>query len=127
MTVGRSTSPTHQIGAAAEQQAQAYLMAQGFSMVAANVHCAWGEIDLVMQQGQLLIFVEVRARRRSSFASAAESVTPAKQKKLIRTAEWFLAEYPAWAAYDCRFDVIAVDLSQRPMQIDWIQAAFMLG
>lgn len=127
MTVGRSTSPTHQIGAVAEQQAQAYLVERGFVLVAANVHCPWGEIDLVMQQGTLLVFVEVRARRRSGFASAAESVTPAKQKKLIRTAEWFLAEYPAWAAYDCRFDVIAVNLSQHPMQLDWIEAAFMLA
>jgi putative endonuclease len=127
VTVGRSSSPTHQIGAEAEQLALDHLIQQGFVLVVANLHCRWGEIDLVMQQDRLLIFVEVRARRRSSFASAAESVTPAKQKKLIRTAEWFLAEYPAWAAYDCRFDVVAVDLSHKSLHIDWIEAAFILA
>lgn len=127
MTVGRSTSPTHVIGAQAEQLAQQYLLAQGFAWVASNVHCVWGEIDLLMCRDNVLVFVEVKARRRSGFGSAAASVTLAKQRKLSRTAAWFLAESPQWASHDCRFDVITVDLSSQPAHLEWIESAFLLA
>ena len=61
MTVGRSSSPTHQIGAAAEQLAAQFLLAQGWQVVAENFHCRFGEIDLIIRPNdaqQLLVFVE---------------------------------------------------------------------
>ena len=125
MTVGRSSSPTHQTGAYAEQYAQAYLQAHGLQWIASNVHCAFGEIDVVMLHAHCVVFVEVKARHRSGFGSAVESVTRAKQRKLCQTAAWFLAEHSVWAAYDCRFDVVGVNLSAKPPQVEWIQGAFL--
>ncbi|MEC7119767.1 MAG: YraN family protein [Pseudomonadota bacterium] len=129
MTVGRSTSPTHQVGAQAEDVALAYLQQHGCELVARNFACRMGEIDLVMQVKAVvppvLLFVEVRARRRSSFGDAIMSVTARKQQKLWKTAAYFLQCHPQFADYECRFDVIGVQLGQQPVQIEWIPAAFM--
>ena len=128
MTVGRSSSPTHQIGAAAEQLAAQFLQAQGWQLVVENFHCRAGEIDLIIRPNtaeRLLVFVEVRSRKPSQFADAISSVTAAKQRKLYKTAAYFLQIRPEFAEFDCRFDVIAVQLSCEPVQFEWIPAAFM--
>ncbi len=128
MTVGRSSSPTHQIGAAAEQLAAHFLGTHGWQVVAKNFHCRMGEIDLIMRPNtaqQLLLFVEVRSRKRSQFADALESVTAAKQRKIQHTAAYFLQTHAEFAEFDCRFDVIAVQLYVSPVQFEWIPAAFM--
>lgn len=128
MTVGRSTSPTHQIGAAAEQLAAQFVQAQGWRLVAANFHCRLGEIDLVIRPNtaeRLLVFVEVRSRKRGVFGDAIGSVTLGKQRKIYRTAAYFLQCHPEFAEFDCRFDVIAVQLAASPVQFEWIVAAFM--
>lgn len=130
MTVGRSTSPTHQIGAAAEQLAAQFVHAQGWQVIAENFHCRLGEIDLIVRPNsveQLVVFVEVRSRKRGSFGDAMASVTPAKQRKLYKTAAYFLQMRPEFSTFDCRFDVIAVQLDQSPVQFEWIEAAFMAG
>ena len=128
MTVGRSSSPTHQIGAAAEQLAAQFLRAQGWQVVAENFHCQSGEIDLIVRPNsaeQLLVFVEVRSRKRAAFGGAMASVTAAKQRKLYQTAAYFLQVHPEFGAFDCRFDVIAVQLAASPVQFEWIVAAFV--
>lgn len=130
MTVGRSTSPTHQIGAAAEQLAAQFVQAQGWQVIAENFHCRLGEIDLIVRPNsleQLVVFVEVRSRKRGLFGDAMASVTPAKQRKLCKTAAYFLQTHPEFSMFDCRFDVIAVQLDQSPVQFEWIEAAFMAG
>lgn len=128
MTVGRSSSPTHQIGAAAEQLAAQFLQVHGWQQVAENFHCRMGEIDLIMRSTtgqQLLLFVEVRSRKRSHFGDALSSVTIAKQRKIYQTAAYFLQTHAEFAAFDCRFDVVAVQLYTSPVQFEWIPAAFM--
>ena len=128
MTVGRSSSPTHQIGAAAEQLAAQYVQAKGWQVVAENFHCRLGEIDLIIRPNtteQLVVFVEVRSRKRGSFGDAMASVTAAKQRKLCKTAAYFLQVHPEFSTFDCRFDVIAVQLDKSPVQFEWIEAAFM--
>lgn len=128
MTVGRSSSPTHQTGAAAEQLAAQYVQAQGWQVVAENFHCRLGEIDLIIRPNtaeQLVVFVEVRSRKRGVFGDAMASVTPAKQRKLYKTAANFLQMRPEFSTFDCRFDVIAVQLDVLPVQFEWIAAAFM--
>lgn len=127
MTVGRSTSPTHQIGQQAEETALNFLQQQGFQFVAQNYHCKMGEIDLIVKKDHLLVFVEVRQRKSSVFGGAAASVTPSKQRKIIQTSAFFLQSFSEFESFDCRFDVIAID---RPAQfsdskkIDWIEDAF---
>ena len=128
MTVGRSTSPTHQIGQRAEESALRFLQNQGFQLVAQNYHCQVGEIDLIVLKKDLLIFVEVRQRKASIFSNAAASVTASKQRKISRTAAFFLQSHPEFESFNCRFDVIAIDVSTRRTgeisHMNWIEAAF---
>jgi putative endonuclease len=136
MTVGRSTSPTHQVGQKAEEAALIFLQRQGFQLIAQNFHCRMGEIDLIMTQDQLLIFVEVRQRKSSVYGSAAASVTVSKQRKIIKTSAFFLQLFPKFETFDCRFDVIAIDgpnyntkenshkIDLGNIIINWIEGAF---
>lgn len=128
MTVGRSTSPTHQVGQKAEETALIFLKDKGFQLIAQNYHSAMGEIDLVVVRNRLLVFVEVRLRKSSVFGSAATSITASKQRKIIQTSAMFLQSFPEFESYDCRFDVIAIDgsskISHENMQISWIEGAF---
>ncbi|KAA0216366.1 MAG: YraN family protein [Lautropia sp.] len=113
-------SPTQASGDAAEARALAFLCGRGLRLVARNVASRLGEIDLVMRDGDTLVFVEVRSRASRSFGGAAASVGPAKQRRLRREAQRYLvASYgDRWPA--CRFDVCALDGST----IDWIRDAF---
>lgn len=132
MTVGRSTSPTHQLGAKAEDAALAFLQQQQFVLIAQNFNTAYGELDLIVRRQSLLVFVEVRLRKAKALVSAAESVTRAKQQKITRSAMIFLQQYPQYQNYECRFDVMALtslkltlpNVAQPTYHVDWIEAAF---
>ncbi len=111
------TSPKQRQGSLFEQQACQFLQQQGLVLIAQN----WqqpkiGELDLVMletgQAWSTLVFVEVRQRLRSSFGDAALSVTKAKQRKIIKTAKYFLQQHPKYAHFECRFDVIAYNIER---------------
>ena len=104
-----------------EARAEAYLIAQGLVKNTKNYRCKLGEIDLIMQHQDTLVFVEVRMRSHSQFAQAAESVTPAKQKKIIKTAQYYLQQHQLTDKVNCRFDVIAFGDNTQP---DWIKDAF---
>ncbi len=110
------TSPKQRQGSYFEQLACEFLQAQGLTLIAQN----WnqpkvGELDLIMLETgktwSTLVFIEVRQRRRSSFGDAALSVTAAKQRKLIKTAKYFLQHHPKYVNHDCRFDVVAYDIN----------------
>ncbi len=107
------------LGQSAEARAEAYLAARGLAPVARNWRCRFGEIDLVMQHGATLVFVEVRLRRNADYGGAAASVTPAKQKKLLAAARLYLAGLKTMPA--CRFDVVTL---AGEGVTDWIQNAF---
>ena len=119
-------------GHRAETMAAEYLSRRGLKLIDRNVRAGHGEIDLIMQDGHTLVFVEVRARKTGAWVSAAESVSFAKRKKIIETAERLLNEKPAWRKSPCRFDVVAIGLpsgsSYRPdaeqTEVNWIQDAF---
>ncbi len=98
--------PRRRLGTHGEAQARAYLIARGYRILAANWRCAYGELDLVAQQGEMVVIVEVRTRRASTQA-AFESITPVKRDKLLRASQAFLAEHNLDDA-PCRIDVIAV-------------------
>lgn len=132
------TSPTQRQGSLFEQQACAFLQAQGLYLMAQN----WqqpkvGELDLIMvevgQAWSTLVFIEVRQRKRSSFGDAALSVTASKQRKVIKTAKYFLQQHPEYAHYDCRFDVIAYNTTDKTKtkeqlaetQPEWLKGAFI--
>lgn len=117
--------PRHlRLGAAAEDASRRHLEARGFTLVTANYRSRYGEIDLVMQHGNLLVFVEVRLRRHPGFGGAAASVTRAKQQKIIASAQSFLQDHPQFSHCNCRFDVLAVEADAGCWKIEWLPGAF---
>ncbi|MEO8598597.1 MAG: YraN family protein [bacterium] len=95
----------------------AYLLTQGQTLLQRNFRCKGGEIDLVMQENQVLVFVEVRRRANLRHGGAAASVTRSKQAHLIIAAQVYLQRYRIPPA--CRFDVIAIDGEH----LEWLQNA----
>ena len=114
-------SPTQCRGADSERQAQSLLCGQGLQLVARNVRWRGGEIDLILRDGERLVFVEVRQRSRADWGGAAASVGSAKQRRIILTAQWWLSRHfqnQDWP--ECRFDVVAIDQAR----LQWLQDAF---
>lgn len=105
-----------------EAEAQRYLRRQGLRPRAENVRYRHGELDLVMDHGDVLVFVEVRYRQSQQFGGAALSVGRQKQRRLSRAAASFLAEHPVLAQRPCRFDVLAFEGES----VQWIRDAFRL-
>jgi putative endonuclease len=115
--------PPHLVaGQAAEDLALAHLRAQGLRLVTRNYRTPHGEIDLVMEGRDGLVFVEVRLRRRDDFGSAAESVDARKQRRLRLSAEHYLAR--GGCTKPCRFDIVAVSGGPSAPVIDWLPNAF---
>ncbi|TQV80202.1 YraN family protein [Exilibacterium tricleocarpae] len=110
MSTKRDKATAGMRGDRAEQRAQAYLISQGLQPVTRNYRCKAGEIDLIMRDGEVLVFVEVRLRSASRFGAAAATVTAKKQQKIIRTAAFFLQAHRLTETTRCRFDVIAFDV-----------------
>jgi putative endonuclease len=98
----------HAQGAAAEQLAARYLEARGIVVLARNLRCKAGEIDLVCRDGDILAIVEVRQRKTAGYGGALASVTWRKQRKIMRAAGFFLQRRADWRACTLRFDVVAV-------------------
>ncbi len=107
-------------GFEAEKLAATFLVNHGLKFVTQNYHCRFGEIDLIMQDAETLVFVEVRLRSNSQFGSAASSITAQKQQKLILTAQHFLQIH---GESQCRFDAILMDKVDAK-SIEWLRNAF---
>ena len=112
-------------GAASERIAAAYLEARGVVVIARNLRCKTGELDLVCLDHAVLAVVEVRQRARVDFGGAPASVNRRKQRKIIRATRFFLQRQAQWRGRAMRFDVVAVDgLPDRTHRIVWIKDAF---
>jgi putative endonuclease len=114
-------------GARWERQAESFLQSRGLRTLERNFHARGGEIDLVMEDGAAVVFVEVRFRSGTGHGSGAESVTSSKQRRLILAAQQFLTRYPAYRHRNCRFDVVSMGIRRGQPLIDWIRAAFDAG
>ncbi|MDR2208446.1 MAG: YraN family protein [Azoarcus sp.] len=117
-------SPAQARGQLAEEHAAAWLMAHGLKILARNVHCRGGELDLVCLEGNILVFVEVRLRTNPRFGCAAESITPTKRRRIIFAAKWWLLR--AGRAHQdrpCRFDAVLFD-NGPVSEPQWIRSAF---
>lgn len=95
------------LGKLGEEQAAARLKKEGYRVIARNYRNAFGEIDIIAQDGKTLCFVEVRTRTKDWHGHPFESISAIKQKKIIRAARAYLAREDAEDA-DARFDVVAV-------------------
>lgn len=110
------------IGRHHEQAAAAYLQRQGLKLLHRNFRCRYGEIDLIFQDSDTLVFTEVRYRSQDQFGGAVASVNPGKQRRLIQAARWYLSQQPGTP--NCRFDVIAIGGPQSTLE--WIKDAFWI-
>lgn len=108
-----------QIGQTYEALAAQYLTQQGLIILDRNAHQRIGELDLVCQQGQTLIFVEVKYRRTHQYGSAIQAISRQKQQRWWQAAQSWLQQHN-WKEdhWDCRFDLIAIDGT--PPQITWL-------
>lgn len=109
-------------GQEAEEAACAFLRKNGLRLLARNYRTPFGEIDLVMRDGDTLVFVEVRFRGRADFGQPAETVVAAKQRRLRATAEHYLQSVRGASKKPCRFDIVA--LSGATASIEWLRNAF---
>lgn len=107
-------------GLDAEARALRHLQQAGLRLVVRNWRCKGGELDLVMQDGPVLVIVEVRSRARADFGSALESVDARKCARLIHATRLFLAAHPEHGDAEVRFDIVTLDGSR----IGWLKAAF---
>lgn len=107
-------------GAQAEALACAHLEQAGLTLVTRNYRCPQGEIDLVMNEREVLVFVEVRYRRSSAFGTPAETVDRRKQARLRAAAGHYLIKHAVDCV--CRFDVVAI--SGDLLRVEWLRDAF---
>jgi putative endonuclease len=123
-----STDPRHQLGRTGEDLALAHLERLGYELVARNHRTRWGEIDLVVHDGQALVFVEVKTRRSSGSGRGPwEALHERKRMQVRRTAAAFLADVrDRPRSSDLRFDAIGVvlDARGRLVRLDHLEAAF---
>jgi putative endonuclease len=103
------------VGRDAEARAQRFLQQRGLTLVEKNFRCRGGEIDLIMRDQHMLVFVEVRFRKDQRFGGAAASVGPVKQQRLWRSASTYLMRFPSPPA--CRFDLVAIEGNE----LHWIK------
>jgi putative endonuclease len=99
------------LGQAGEHHARRFLEAKGFTFIAANWRCRHGELDLVMQDGAYLVFVEVKTRHGEGAGRAEESISVTKAQRLLATAEAFLSEHPEIGNLVWRVDLVALTLT----------------
>jgi putative endonuclease len=111
----------NKLGQQYEQLALEYLQQQGLQPIQQNFQCKAGEIDLVMRDGDSIVFIEVKYRASSAFGGAAAAVTASKQQKLLRASRWYLQQYRL-TNQPCRLDVVAIE-GQPPYQLQWIKNA----
>lgn len=120
MTVERQ-----ELGKSGENLAASELTARGYAIIARRYRTRYGEIDIIAREGETVVFVEVRRRGARDCGTAAESVTPDKQRRVARMAVDYLARNDLYDRCAVRFDVVAIDDQPcGPPRITLIQAAF---
>ena len=108
------TRQRQRVGVAGESAARRYLQKGGYRVVKANYRCLYGEIDLIVTCGELLVFVEVRTRTSGSFGTPAQSITAEKLDRLQKVALYYMQQRFGQEV-PCRFDLIAVQMDRRTL------------
>lgn len=108
-----------------EQAALDYLLEQKLNLIERNFRSKSGEIDLIMQEHEFLVFVEVKYRKSSAFGEPFEMVSPSKQQKICKTAQIYLQKH-GLNEYNtfCRFDVVSIKGPAASTEITWLKNAF---
>ena len=117
---------TKALGDFGEERAARYLRWKGYRIVERNFRCRQGEIDIIAERRDFLVFVEVKLRKDERFAEAREFVTAAKQRRILAAAQLWLAQHES--ERQPRFDVIEIYAPQGergPVRIEHLENAFM--
>jgi len=108
-----------------EEQARDYLSAQGLRLLQSNYHCRFGEIDLIMRDADSVCFIEVRFRKSLNFGGASASITAAKQRKIVKTALFYLSSNRSLQNQPLRFDALLIQQqADGSHDFNWIRNAF---
>lgn len=110
-------------GKAGEDLAANFLAKNGFTILARNYRFERAEIDIVAEEGEELVFIEVKTRRSNSFGAPEEAVTDEKQEQIRSAAEGYLYEHDIDNRL-CRFDVVAIELRNGAAEIRHLRDAF---
>ena len=115
----------NQKGQFAENLALNYLQEQGLTRLQENFSCKYGEIDLIMRDNEFIVFIEVRYRKKTQFGHPLETINYSKQKKIIKTVQYFLLKNPEFNQLACRIDAVALNSQDKSRQdhIDWVKNA----
>jgi putative endonuclease len=105
-----TATPRARLGRSGEGFARSYLERKGFVFHAANWRCRVGELDLVMRDGDVLVFVEVKTRHGEEAGRAEEGISLAQGRRILAAAEWFLGEHQELEASAWRVDLVAVTI-----------------
>lgn len=120
----------NKLGAWGERLAEQQYLKRGYILVARNIYNTkgkrLGEIDLIFRNDQQIIFVEVKARRKSKFGLASQSITRSKKLRLLRAVQWFLRMFPRYAKLRPRIDVCAIDIDKSAVNVIIIPDAITL-
>jgi putative endonuclease len=111
-------------GAIFEDLALAHAERDGLRLIARNFNCRYGELDLIMRDRAIVVFLEVRYRRSQAFGGALDSVSASKRERLSKAASLFLQANPTLANHPCRFDVMAISGSAEAPHFNWQRNAF---
>ncbi len=120
----RSGKTSNRRGRWAEQIALEYLLDKNLKLLEINFRSAFGEIDLIMQDKNIILFIEVRYRSSNHFHTALESINRKKCERIIITSNQYLSQNRCASRMDCRFDVVALSGKQETPAIEWIKNAF---
>lgn len=111
------------LGQQGEDFGALFLECRGHVLLARNWRGRYGELDLVTLDGKTLVFTEIKTRRGQKFGAPQNAVTPAKQRKLCLAAMEFIAAH-GYAAYNVRFDVLALRYNHDGFKPEWLPNAF---
>jgi putative endonuclease len=114
------------LGKEGERVAERFLQRKGYKLVERNYRCPLGELDLIVLDRRVVVFVEVKTRTGHGFGSPLEAVEFRKQRKMIQAAQFFLAE-KRLQHRDARFDVVGVSWPGREPVVEHIENAFELS
>lgn len=111
----------------AEDLAHTYLCEQGLQSIERNYRCKRGEIDLIMLERDILVFVEVRYRKNQRYGGSLESIDYHKQQRILATATYYLYTHRWAQQHICRFDVVLIGGATDNPSVRWIVDAFRIN
>ena len=115
---------TYRKGRTAEDIAYKYLIRQGFKLLARNYRSRRGEIDLIMRDEEIIVFIEVRSRKDNRTMNVVESIDSQKRARIIQTSQQYLQSDKNLRDSICRFDIVLVKGQLESAEIEWIKNAF---